>query len=815
MTRYTLLGYKVTYDLADNVTSVTDTSLTVTMSDGTLPNLIYQFENPANPVPDPADEPLPLIIGDVSGMLGVDLLGPELDETDSYAGQVYFAGQTTYFISFHYGPPGQPAEDWYFRLGGALLPDFPDNADPVAAWNSFESTITGAGPITGGPFAPGASIPLAPVSMIHGGETVTSMDPADNEVTTGAGNDYVTVGGGGYDEVRTGAGDDLVLIDGESGYTETYVDPGTGLDVVDMSDTRTSDSYVDIAHGNGLSAGITANINGTTNVGRIDKGAGGTTILLNPAEAILGGGMGVHGTSFADTLNVTSAANGFLQVRGLGGGDRINIGASDGTVRLDYRTSPAGIVADLATGIIQDGHGGTDTVTGFAGELRGSMHADQITGSARDERFILMAGDDTLDGGAGRDLVRYDRNRVEAVDVDLAAGTATGTWRGTTFSHTLTRIEDVNGSLEANDMLAGNGGNNQIRGRGGNDTLLGRGGDDTLVGDSGNDSIDGGSGFDSVQFWGVNRGDATITQLASGAIQVVSSLGTDTLVGIEELGFDDQAVLVNDLFPEPGTTVGGGGSDTLSGGDGGDTLTSGGGDDVVDGGGGDDSIDGGGGNDTLRGGDGADSIDGGEGSDTINGGEGDDSLSGGGSPDDLRDVIYGGSGDDWIDGGAGNDQIFGMAGNDTIAGGFGVDELQGQTGDDVITGSAFSDLVYGGDGNDFVNGGFGHDRINGGTGADKFFHVGASGHGSDWVQDYSAGEADVLLFGIASATRADFQVNFAHTANAEGERAGDDDVMEAFVIYRPTGQIMWALVDGEGQSSINLQIGADVFDLLS
>ncbi|MCU9840597.1 hypothetical protein OEZ49_22930 [Ruegeria sp. WL0004] len=181
----------------------------------------------------------------------------------------------------------------------------------------------------------------------------------------------------------------------------------------------------------------------------------------------------------------------------------------------------------------------------------------------------------------------------------------------------------------------------------------------------------------------------------------------------------------------------------------------------------------------------------------------------------MRDVIYAGEGADSVDAGYGNDLVYGQGGNDTIAGGFGVDEIQGQDGDDVITGSSFSDLVYGGAGNDFVNGGFGHDRINGGSGADKFFHVGGLGHGSDWVQDYSAAEGDVLLFGNTSATRADFQVNFNHTESAAGERAGDDAVREAFVIYKPTGQIMWALVDGEGQSAINLQIGADVFDLLA
>ncbi|MCV2891211.1 calcium-binding protein [Ruegeria aquimaris] len=237
--------------------------------------------------------------------------------------------------------------------------------------------------------------------------------------------------------------------------------------------------------------------------------------------------------------------------------------------------------------------------------------------------------------------------------------------------------------------------------------------------------------------------------------------------------------------------------------------------DTLDGTPGPDEIKGLAGNDLLRGFEGNDGLRAGDGADTINGGPGDDTITGGHTGDDLRDVIYAGDGNDSVDAGAGNDLVYGQGGNDTIAGGAGVDELQGQDGDDVITGSSFSDLVYGGAGDDFVNGGFGHDRINGGSGADKFFHVGVEGHGSDWVQDYNSAAGDVLLFGNASATRAQFQVNFAHTANADGERAGDDAVQEAFVIYRPTGQIMWALVDGTGQESINLQIGADVFDLLA
>ncbi|MFV0513765.1 MAG: calcium-binding protein [Jhaorihella sp.] len=228
--------------------------------------------------------------------------------------------------------------------------------------------------------------------------------------------------------------------------------------------------------------------------------------------------------------------------------------------------------------------------------------------------------------------------------------------------------------------------------------------------------------------------------------------------------------------------------------------------DALEGGDGDDRLVGLGGDDTLSGGDGAD---------TINGGDGDDLIRGGATEADKRDVIYAGAGNDSVDGGHGNDEIFGQGGNDTLAGGFGADTVQGQDGDDVITGSAFGDIVFGGAGNDFVNGGFGHDLINGGSGADKFYHAGVEGHGSDWVQDYDAAEGDVLVFG--GTARADqFQVNTTHTANKEtGERSGEDDVEEAFVIYRPTGQILWALVDGAGQAQINLQIDGEVFDLLA
>lgn len=220
---------------------------------------------------------------------------------------------------------------------------------------------------------------------------------------------------------------------------------------------------------------------------------------------------------------------------------------------------------------------------------------------------------------------------------------------------------------------------------------------------------------------------------------------------------------------------------------------------ILEGGDGNDRIIGGAGNDTLSGGDGAD---------RINGGAGDDLIRGGDSINDLRDVIYAGAGDDTVDAGYGNDLVYGGDGNDSIAGGFGADRLIGQDGNDTLSGSAFGDEIFGGAGDDYINGGFGNDLINGGTGADAFFHIGVFGHGSDWIQDYSATEGDVLAFGRAGATANQFQVNYTNT-----DGAGRAGVQEAFVIYKPTGQIIWALVDGGAQDEITLRLDDGVFDI--
>jgi Ca2+-binding RTX toxin-like protein len=214
------------------------------------------------------------------------------------------------------------------------------------------------------------------------------------------------------------------------------------------------------------------------------------------------------------------------------------------------------------------------------------------------------------------------------------------------------------------------------------------------------------------------------------------------------------------------------------------------------------------GNDWLNGLGGDDYINGAIGSDTLIGGAGNDTIKAGPDVLDLRDFVYAGAGDDSVMGGAGNDLIYGDAGDDTLEGQIGADQLVGGDGDDMLTGEALSDALFGGDGIDFLNGGYGYDRLNGGDGADRFYHNGSAVFGSDWVQDYDSTEGDVLLL-LPGYDAEDFHINYAETSGA-----GEAGVREAFVIYEATGQIIWALVDGEAQSEILLQIGGTVTDLV-
>jgi Ca2+-binding RTX toxin-like protein len=454
------------------------------------------------------------------------------------------------------------------------------------------------------------------------------------------GNDTL-IGGAGSDELIAGFGDDFINPGDNTDFD--FIQAGAGQDTISFADVV--EGFVDVKHDD-LNAGIAVVVNGSANTGSINKGVNGTTTLIdvsNPISSGAGpfGGLGIVGTDFNDTFTITNSLEGYIQLQGGRGNDRFtSIGELNGVrLRYDLWDVANGIRMNLATGVVSnDGFGFVDTISGPArfDEIQATRFADVIVGSAvGTETYILQGGNDTLTGGGGYDVVRYDRgDSVGPVNVDLAAQTARGTWNGVAFTNRLVDIDEVRGSSMGNDTLLGDGLANLIQGRGGNDILDGRGGNDTLEGEAGNDRITGGAGADTLL--GGEGNDlfviSTLADHAAGEI-IVGDAGTDELrytgavagtlvlgagVDVERVVIGTgtaaaavvtgtTAISVNASALEQAVTlVGNAGANRLTGSGFGDTLEGGAGNDTLAGGAGDDALVGGAGNDVLTGGAGAD-----------------------------------------------------------------------------------------------------------------------------------------------------------------------------------------------------------------
>ncbi len=185
--------------------------------------------------------------------------------------------------------------------------------------------------------------------------------------------------------------------------------------------------------------------------------------------------------------------------------------------------------------------GGNDVVGGGAGD-------DVLYGGDGDDTLTGGVGADKLDGGDGIDTANYSGSG-EGVTVTL--GNATAQSGGEAAGDTLSGIENVTGSAQADtltgdagdNVLTGGAGDDTLSGGAGNDTLLGGDGDDTLTGGAGDDTLDGGTGHDTAVFSG-NLADYDTSGLAfesgvvSGTIASAAD-GTDTLANVEVLKFAD------------------------------------------------------------------------------------------------------------------------------------------------------------------------------------------------------------------------------------------------------------------------------------
>ena len=589
------------------------------------------------------------------------------------------------------------------------------------------------------------------------GEHIIRGSAGGDELWGGNGDDIISPGDNakpigddrGFDTVHGSSGDDRII----------YTDSGAS--------TYQQIRYSDPDAGDFLSTGITATIDGTTNRATVDKGAAGTDTIVNVGNPLNAAGFELLGTNFNDVFRLTLDEGQWMQVGGGAGNDTFNVRLIGGWVRINYHHAPDGVNVDLRAGRARnDGFGDVDTFTGDIPKgVAGSEFSDVLRGSDRDEWFFGRRGNDNIDGGGGSDMLQFGYSSrfssyvdVRDLDVDLEAGTATGTWNGNAFSYTISNIEQVWGGV-------------------GNDTL--RGAIEEVRASTGNDTITytDGSVYGEIDYYnlGLTSGGIRVT-LDGGANRATvdkGAAGVDTIVDIADLmswdggGFGIYGTNSNDIFnltigDEQWMQVGGGAGD--------DTfnvqadLQSGrlvridyknaqNGVDVDlragrahdDGFGDVDTIHG----DVsqIRGSDFADVIRGSDNDEHFIGRQGDDIIDGRGGHDVLRfdrsccatirnlDVS--------LKAGTATGTWNGSTFSYTISS---IEEVRGGDSDDNLIGSPGGDRLRGGEGSDFLDGGSGNDELDGGDGEDIFLFE--HGHGEDYISDFTDGEDIIILSGF-------------------------------------------------------------------
>ncbi|MEM7470504.1 MAG: calcium-binding protein [Pseudomonadota bacterium] len=603
------------------------------------------------------------------------------------------------------------------------------------------------------------------VNTLIGGDGDDSLSAggSDDSLVGGEGDDSL-FGGQGADTLIGGVGVDLV------GYSDAGAGVSVNLDTnVNQFDIAQDDSLSGIEHVVGSDFNDT--LVGDDEDNTLDGGAGQDMLTGGVGADNLIGGAGVDTASYTGSdVGVTVDLSAGTGTGGHAAGDALS--GIENVIGSDRNDS---LVGDAQANLLEGGLG--------ADTLLGGDNSDTLLGSFGDDLLFGGAGADSLDGGDNTDTASYSgSNFGVTVDLNLAGAQSSA---GAANGDTLSNIENLVGSIHADD-LTGDANDNLLEGGDGNDTLTGGLGFDTLI---------GGDGQDLASYDGSNTG--VHVWLDGSNIGLFGHAQGDDLTGIEDLqgsGFADSLTgnaLANDIDGAAGndTITGGAGGDTLDGGLGLNTLLYQGSSAAVDvnlvtglGLGGDaqgdvlsdfsavsgsiydDTLVGALTSSTLFGDDGADILTGQNAADILSGGDGDDLLDGQAGDDSLD----GGAGDDTLIGNAGAEQMVGGADTDVVsyAGSAGVNanldagtgsggnaqgdtysqiedlwgsgnsdtltgngqdnRLDGRLGDDVLTGLGGADSLYGNQGNDTLSGGAGADLLDGGDDIDTASYAGAS-----------------------------------------------------------------------------------------
>ena len=248
---------------------------------------------------------------------------------------------------------------------------------------------------------------------------VTRMTIQANVEMTGTHGGLVASGASGAETLFAGLGSNYFF--GDGGTTVSYANSPNGVSV-------------------DLSKGIASN------------GYGGTDTLSNIHSII--------GSLYNDTLIGGSGNDTFS---GSGGNNVMDGGG--GTNTLDYSELPAGVTANLRSGTVQNGYGGTDTLSNIH-SIIGSLYNDTLIGGSGNDTFSGSGGNNAMDGGGGANTLDYSGSPA-GVTVNLRNGTVQNGYGGT---DTISNFQVVIGSA-LNDVFV-TGFNIAIDGRLGSNTVV-------------------------------------------------------------------------------------------------------------------------------------------------------------------------------------------------------------------------------------------------------------------------------------------------------------------------------------------------------
>jgi Ca2+-binding RTX toxin-like protein len=382
-----------------------------------------------------------------------------------------------------------------------------------------------------------------------------------------------------------------IKVDG-SAETDARLDM-MGIDGYSPNDTLIGGQLADTIRGLGGADSLVGNAGDDSIVG----GAGDDTLVGGVGNDTIDGGEGgdtavLSGNRAAYTVTEmapVNGANGYLQVSGLDGIDRLY---GINTLKFSDQT-----ISVVVPGLYLVGTNGPDTLVGDDGNdvIDGGGGDDSMDGGDGDDTYLVDSVGDLVNevAGKGSDKVIATIDYALGGNVEnlqIGGGAAHGT-KGS--GNALKNVLQAN---DAGNELSGGGGNDQVKGGKGKDKLIGGDGDDHVDAGDGDDEIVGGDGAGDDTYIG---GDGVDTVRYTSAVTGITvDLATGTASG-NEIGNDSLSGIEN-----------------IIGGQAGDSLTGDGGDNVIDGYTGDDLIVGGVGNDTLTGAEGDDTVLGGDGDDT-------------------------------------------------------------------------------------------------------------------------------------------------------------------------------------------------------